>query len=259
MAIAPDASGGGLLAAGTFARGVGLYDAQGSGGEVAVWNLQDGAREGRRQGAGVTSLHWSACARYLYVFERRSDAVLVYDIRVTGREVASLAGRAAGGTNQRLGGDVVDGTPGDVEGTGHHEVWAGGGDGWVRRWRGAVDEEDVGIEMGRRAEGGFMAHEGMSDEFVEVWDVFGRVVLMRATDPVTSTTVHPFMPTLVATCSGQRRMTHASPPCSPLAEVGKEGLGSEAEVIGSTAASSGLLTDDDDGVFLDNSLKIWLL
>ncbi len=123
-----------VLAAGTFTRCVGLYDAAGQGDCVAVFSVADNAdtvttdNEIGKQigGSGITQLHWSPCSRYLFVSERKSDGVQVYDIRVAGRKLGSLTGRKAL-TNQRLAVDVVA----TVEG---HEVWACGTDGVVRIW-----------------------------------------------------------------------------------------------------------------------------
>ncbi len=151
----------GILAAGTFTRFVGLYDQEGSGDCIAVFSLGNNDNKGnlgRKEddvGAGVTQVLWSPCGRYLYVAERKSDRVLVYDVRVTGRRLASLIGRRAG-TNQRLGVEVVQVSAGSnnggmmgLEGGGSggsspHEIWAGGMDGVVRVWRGPPrDEGDV--------------------------------------------------------------------------------------------------------------------
>lgn len=120
----------GLLAAGTWTRWIGLYDAEGSGGTVANWTV-----EGTGDGAGISHLQFSPCGRYLAVTERKSDQIMIYDIRVTGQLLASLKGRNAG-SNQRLGVDVC---PGNGEG---FEIWAGGLDGVVRVW------EDAGIREG---------------------------------------------------------------------------------------------------------------
>ncbi|KAI9705435.1 MAG: hypothetical protein M1836_006190 [Candelina mexicana] len=159
----------GVLAAGTFTRSVGLYDSQGSGDCIAVFSVADNKDEEEGiGGAGVTQVLWSSCGTYLYVAERKSDGVLVYDIRVAGKRLGSLTGRRAD-TNQRLGVDVVDNGRGN-------EIWAGGTDGTVRVW------EHVG-EM-----------EGAQDP-VREWRAHG--------DPVTSSIVHP-SGSVVATCSGQR-------------------------------------------------------
>jgi WD40 repeat protein len=110
---------GGVLAAGTFSRQVGLYDKSGTGDTIGTFTV-DG------DGGGITQLLWSKCGRYLYVVERRSDAVAVYDVRVAGEKVESFVPRAAE-TNQRMGVDVAYALAG--------EVVAGGTDGTVSVWK----------------------------------------------------------------------------------------------------------------------------
>jgi hypothetical protein len=152
----------GVLAAGTNTRQVGLYAGDGCGETLGVFHLPEDEEDG---GGGVTGLSWSACGRYLYISERRSDVVSVYDIRVTGHRMASFCGRKAQ-TNQRLGVDVATGLGG--------EVVAGGIDGMVRIWQGG--------EGGGECVGAWQAHQ----------------------DVVASAVVHPFG-SVVATCSGSRK------------------------------------------------------
>ncbi|KAI9792629.1 MAG: hypothetical protein M1833_001033 [Piccolia ochrophora] len=161
-------SGEGLLAAGTFTRCVGLYDAEGSGECVALFEV--GADDdGGQKGMGITQVLWSPCGRYLFVAERKSEGIWVYDVRVTGKRLATLNGRRAA-SNQRLGMEVLQARAGC-------EVWAGGIDGVVRVWEAAEKEE--GDKEPTRS---WKAHD----------------------DPVTSTIVHS-SGSVVATCSGQRR------------------------------------------------------
>lgn len=119
----------GMLAAGTWTRWVGLYDMEGVGGTVATWSVTEAADElAGIRGTGITQTMWSKCGRYLYVVERKSNGILVYDVRVTGKLVSWLEGRQAH-TNQRLGVDIFEGKDGA-------EIWAGGMDGTVRVWEG---------------------------------------------------------------------------------------------------------------------------
>ncbi|KAI9052909.1 hypothetical protein LZ554_003181 [Drepanopeziza brunnea f. sp. 'monogermtubi'] len=165
----PENADAGMLAAGTWTRWVGLYDVGGMGGTVATWGIQEAADgEAGIGGTGVSETGWSACGRYLFVVERKSRGVLVYDVRVTGRLVSWLVGREAE-TNQRLGVGLFEGEKGT-------EVWAGGTDGVVRVWEGV----------------------GMTEGAVErSWEWKAH------DDPVSSTAVHS-SGTVVATCSGQR-------------------------------------------------------
>ncbi|KAI5848271.1 WD40-repeat-containing domain protein [Tricharina praecox] len=143
-------AGGGVLAAATNTRQVGLYAGDGKGEVVGVFGLPKEPRG--EAGGGVTQLEWSKCERYLFIAERRSEVVTVYDIRNTGRRVGSLMGRGAA-TNQRVGVSVAHALGGEVLG--------GGMDGMVRVWEG---------EEGGEAVGGWRAHE----------------------DVVTAAVVHPF-------------------------------------------------------------------
>lgn len=120
--------GSSMLAAGTWTRSVGLYDAEGMGGTVATWCVEKAADiEAKIGGSGVSQVLWSHCGRYLFVVERMSKGVLIYDVRVTGKLVGWLGDRAAE-TNQRLSVEVFD--------DGEHgcEIWAGGTDGMVKVW-----------------------------------------------------------------------------------------------------------------------------
>ncbi|OAL29562.1 hypothetical protein AYO22_01976 [Fonsecaea multimorphosa] len=125
----------GLLAAGTYSRCVGLYDSLGQGDCVGVFSVQGTGADLRIGGRGITQVLWSSCGRYLYIAERKSNGVMLYDIRKTGQLLAWLEGRAAM-TNQRLGIDLVGaGDQGTIE------VWAGGLDGLFRMWKDPQQKE----------------------------------------------------------------------------------------------------------------------
>ena len=135
----------GILAAGTFTRWVGLYDSEGSGGEVGVFELGKGKGDanGESEGQGVTQVLWSECGRYLCVVERGSDGIGVWDVRGTGKRLCWLAGRK-GRTMQRLAADLCG-----------RDVWSGGTDGKVRVWEG-VGTKEGWLEPDREMD----AHEG---------------------------------------------------------------------------------------------------
>ncbi|KAL1607715.1 hypothetical protein SLS60_002651 [Paraconiothyrium brasiliense] len=157
-ALAPSTANADILAAGTRTRYVGLYDVQ-SNQEITHLALP-GKVNGRRVmndqlriviGEGVTQLKWSPDGTYLYVAERDSDAILIYDVRKFGLALAHCAGRKAL-TRQKMGFDVW--AQRDDYNTGaSHEIWAGGTDGRVRVWRnpclreGAVEADEV-IDVG---------------------------------------------------------------------------------------------------------------
>jgi WD40 repeat protein len=128
-ALAVNPAGDGILAAGTFTRHIGLYSSNGSGELIGTFSIAKTEANRDIGGRGITQLIWSPCGRYLYVAERKSDGVLVYDIRVTGQMLGYLRGRKAF-TNQRMKVDVV---PAGADGS--HEVWAGGTDGFMRVWK----------------------------------------------------------------------------------------------------------------------------
>lgn len=132
----------GILAAGTFSRWVGLYDAYGRGGSLGAFELQ-GDSSSQETGTGVTQVLWSADGRYLCVAERCSDGVSIWDVRGTGKKLAWFRGRKVE-TNQRMGVEVV----GD-------ELWAGGVDGRVRVWHGLGEKEGILDPTWE-----FKAHEG---------------------------------------------------------------------------------------------------
>jgi len=206
----------GVLAAGTFTRGVALYNNPGFH-DAQVFSVGDNANRQRPGdaaigGAGITSMKWSPCGRYLYVAERQSDGIHVYDIRVHGKKLGVLAGRRAR-TNQRMAFDVASAgaerhygeyeydqdargssptyapyifdppsSSGRQEGGGHHHIIAGGTDGLVRVW----ENPHHVVEVQHHVDGlGWKAHE----------DAIPGVVKHLACD-------------VVATCSGQRHYKH---------------------------------------------------
>ncbi|CAP96957.1 hypothetical protein E8E15_003004 [Penicillium rubens] len=177
-ALALNPSGDGILAAGTFTRHVGLYSSNGSGELLGTFSVAKTSANRDIGGRGVTQLVWSPCGRYLYVVERKSDGILVYDVRVTGQLLGHLRGRKAY-TNQRMKVDVVPSGP-----DGSHEIWAGGTDGFMRVWR--SPEHCAG---GKDPDWEFKVHD----------------------DAVTSTMFHP-MGSVAATCSGQRHFVSDDPP-----------------------------------------------
>jgi WD40 repeat protein len=175
-------SGGGMLAAGARTRYVGIYDAT-SGEEVTQFSLP-GTVDGKKlrnenlrhvMGDGVSYLKWSPCAKYLYVAERNSDVILIYDVRNFSLALGYCAGRKAI-TKQKLGIDVwnAGASPHDIEGI-SHEVWAGGTDGMVRVWRDPYRREGP-VEP---------------NEVVQIGD---------AESPVVATLVHPSGSLAVAAC-----------------------------------------------------------
>ncbi|RVX66309.1 hypothetical protein B0A52_09740 [Exophiala mesophila] len=139
-----------VLAAGTFNRSIGLYESMGDGECIGVFSVKGNSADAAIRGSGVTQISWSPCGRYLYIAERKSDGLHLYDIRKTGQLLAWLEGRNSV-TNQRMSFDIF---PTDQDGS--HEVWAGGIDGKMRVWRNPHHSEGP---MPPSSE--FDAHNGM--------------------------------------------------------------------------------------------------
>ncbi|CAD6446272.1 4b9964d5-f52e-4aa1-8318-58c179e78714 [Sclerotinia trifoliorum] len=212
-------SGSSMLAAGTWTRWVGLYDAAGLGGTVGTWDISAAADAEADWGQGISELGWSACGRYLWVVERKSRGVLVYDVRVTGKLVSWLEGREAE-TNQRLGVSCFEGEKG-------MEIWAGGTDGVVRVWEGVG-----GTEGGVGCDWEWKAHN----------------------DPIGSTVLHP-SGTVVATCSGQRAETNINDDDT---STDSEEDSSDDESASDSQQSPSMIRKTK-GRTPDNSLKVWSL
>ncbi|KAL4868654.1 hypothetical protein BDV12DRAFT_197004 [Aspergillus spectabilis] len=168
MALSP--TNNGILAAGTFSRNVGLYDSNGTGQSLGTFSVSRTEADRHIGGCGITQLLWSPCGRYLYIAERKSNGVLIYDIRVTGQLLGWLQGRNAS-TNQRMKIDLIA----TGQGT-SHEIWAGGTDGVMRSW------QDPTYTAG-------------AQEPTWQWRVHD--------DTISSTILHP-MANIIATTSGQR-------------------------------------------------------
>jgi len=118
-----------VLAAGTLSRHVGLYDAAGQGECVGVFCVKDTEADLDIAGCGITQVRWSKCGRYLYVVERKSNGVMIYDIRKTGQLLSWITDRRAV-TNQRMKVELSVNPE-----TCDEDVWAGGTDGVMRRWQ----------------------------------------------------------------------------------------------------------------------------
>ncbi|KAL1303731.1 hypothetical protein AAFC00_007076 [Neodothiora populina] len=132
LAIDPSSE---ILAAGSTNRQIALFEGQGRGACAASFELREhGEKESGVVGNGVSQIKWSGDGRYLFVAERQSDALLIYDVRVTGKRMAWLQGRKAK-TPQRLGFDLAD-TPGQGV-----DLWAGGTDGIFREWKNVTSRE----------------------------------------------------------------------------------------------------------------------
>jgi telomerase Cajal body protein 1 len=234
LSLQPDspdsAIGSSMLCAGSWTRWVSLYDAEGLGGTVANWSISSAAdSEAQIGGAGVSQVLWSSCGRYLFVAERKSQGLLVYDVRVTGRLVGWLEGREAE-TNQRMSVDIASVG-------GKSEVWAGGTDGKVRAWK------DVGSKTGgMKPDVEWLAHE--------------------AGTTVGGTALHSCC-SVLATASGMRREKIFAPDTESNSESVSDDESSEDsddnhELSNSFSESSTSCSSHDE-LTEDNYIKIWSL
>ncbi|KAH7130572.1 WD40-repeat-containing domain protein [Dendryphion nanum] len=134
----------GKLAVGTRTRFVGIYAAEGFGELITHFELPKLEDSATSSGGGVSSLKWSPCGSYLYIAERMSDLIHIYDAKHFAISLRHCCGRNAL-TKQVLGFDVWSAGNGSAS----HEVWAGGMDGLVRVWRdphlreGALDPDET--------------------------------------------------------------------------------------------------------------------
>ncbi|KAM3511489.1 hypothetical protein MY11210_004847 [Beauveria gryllotalpidicola] len=170
-----NAPGGGVIAAGTWTRWMGLYDMLRVDKAVANWSIADADMQEFGMafgGQGIVQTRWSPCGRYLVINERHAAGFLVYDIRGNGKLLSVLAGRDCQ-TQQRLTCDTF-GSANDGPG---FELWSGTESGSVKVW------DQVGL------------HYGVVDPKWD-WDAHEA--------PISSTIVHP-SGSVVATCAGAWR------------------------------------------------------
>lgn len=116
-----------MFAMGTWGRKIAIYAGAGRGELITTFSPDQIEGNGTRFGEGISQVKWSPCGQYLYVGERHSAGIHIYDIRVAGKRVGCLMGREAK-TAVKLSFDVVP----TAEGS---EVWAGGTDGKIRMWK----------------------------------------------------------------------------------------------------------------------------
>lgn len=116
-----------MFAMGTWGRKVAIYAGAGRGELVTTFSPDQVESGSNRFGEGISQVKWSPCGRYLYVAERHSAGIHIYDIRGAGKRVGYLMGREAK-TAVKLSFDVVP----TAEGS---EIWAGGTDGKIRMWK----------------------------------------------------------------------------------------------------------------------------
>ena len=137
-----------VLAIGSNTRNVALYADHGMGDLITCWKLPASVSGEHSSKRGVTQVKWSPDGTYLFVAERQSDTIEVYDIRQSCKQLSYLSGRK-GLVNYQMFFDVVP----TVHGL---EVWAGGTDGFVRMWSNPEQQEGEMLCSQQ-----WRAHEGM--------------------------------------------------------------------------------------------------
>lgn len=127
-----------LTAAGTWTRGVGLFDLTRAGGAcTANWKVSSDSTHS--SGDGIVQTLWSPCGRYLVVNERKSKGLLVYDVRGAGKLLCTLAGRSAH-ASQPIRATVYESSTSSVPG---FELWSGTDSGAVVMYEGIGSQEGV--------------------------------------------------------------------------------------------------------------------
>lgn len=207
-----------ILAAGTLHREVGLFPRAADEAAGMSLSISGDARRYGISGSGVTSCSWSPCGGYLYVAERNSDGILMYDVRNTRGCLGACIGRHAE-TNQRMGVDVIQTQDG-------HAVVAGGLDGVVRLW----NNPD------------FRGRALVADEEWKMHD-----------DAVSSAVIDPYGDVL-ATCSGQRQPFGGLEIDSSSSEDSASDEGSSDDSREVSTASREVTKDQ----IPDYSLKLWV-
>jgi WD40 repeat protein len=162
----------GILATGTFNRHVGVYDSGGQGDCIGVFCVEGTEADLQIGGSGVTQVIWSPCGRYLYIVERKSDGVMIYDIRKTGQLLGWLEERKAL-TNQRLGVHISS-----LSEATSQEVWAGGTDGMIRAWRNPHEGEGA-----QKASFELHGHHGTYPDLMAVSKMLIRPQLLCLVQP----------------------------------------------------------------------------
>jgi len=122
-----------VLAFGTTTRHLALYGDHGLGDLITSFKLPSQGTDLASTGDGITQVNFSSCGTYLFVAERQSDTIELFDVRRGGLRLGFLSGRQAN-VKFKLSFDIVS----TVHGL---EVWAGGSDGKLRMWSNPEQQE----------------------------------------------------------------------------------------------------------------------
>jgi len=177
----------GLLAVGSTGGQIGIYDSRKCEGLITRFEVGDrcvnnGKKDVKKDdkndhkrvetsGSGIMQVAWNSNGRYLFIGERQSDCIEVWDM-VNGQRLNRLIGRKAEST-QRMNFKVE-------EIDGKCNVWTGGTDGKLRIW---------------------------FDVTTFVGDVKPRVEFIAHNDALSNVMIHDSAPVFITT-SGSRRTAH---------------------------------------------------
>ncbi|KAG9526414.1 hypothetical protein KCU93_g5500, partial [Aureobasidium melanogenum] len=236
-----------ILAAGTYNRQVGLFDNAGQGETVAAFDLSyNDADDKLLKGNGVSQLAWSPCGNYLFVAERQSDSLLVYDIRHTGQRLSYLSGRNAL-TTLKLSFDFASDTNGKID------IWAGGTDGKVRAWRDVTSREgriepDLALHASRAA---------VSNTILSRREPMLITTSGQRRDPSDLVGLNDFNSDSDSSCSESNSDSDGSESDEEHEEGGRQGQEAQAETPASGITSNVAVEDPWRGPAFDNVLSFW--
>ncbi|KIW06913.1 uncharacterized protein PV09_02582 [Verruconis gallopava] len=205
---AVDISSEDILALGTNTRHVALYANHGLGDLITSFRLPSPRLGTACGGKGITQIRWSADGTYLFIAERQSDTIELFDVRQSGKQLSWLSGRRAD-VNFQLSFDVVPTLHG-------LEIWGGGVDGRLRMWSNPEQQEG-------------------NVKFTQEWHVHD--------DPVCSTLVHA-SGTVVATLATKDRYGTRSHTASILSDESNDNSMNEEESSSDAQSEKGNDSDE---------------
>ncbi|KAG9824154.1 hypothetical protein KCU98_g2804, partial [Aureobasidium melanogenum] len=236
-----------ILAAATYNRQVGLFDNAGQGETVAAFDLNyNDADDKLLKGNGVSQLAWSPCGNYLFVAERQTDSLLVYDIRHTGQRLSYLSGRNAL-TTLKLSFDFTSDTNGKID------IWAGGTDGKVRVWQDVTSREGC-IEPDLAL---FASHAAISNTILNRREPMLITTSGQRCDPSDLVGLHDFSSDSDSSSSESSSYSDESESDEEHEEGGRQGQEAQGETPASGITSNVAVEDPWRGPAFDNVLSFW--
>ncbi|KAG9644277.1 hypothetical protein KCU86_g13877, partial [Aureobasidium melanogenum] len=236
-----------LLAAGTYNRQVGLFDNAGQGETIAAFDLSyNDADDKLLKGNGVSQLAWSPCGNYLFVAERQSDSLLVYDIRHTGQRLSYLSGRNAL-TTLKLSFDFASDANAKID------IWAGGTDGKVRVWRDVTSREGrIDPDLALHA-----SHAAVSNTILSRREPMLITTSGQRRDPSDLAGVNDLSSDSDSSSSESSSDSDKSESDEEHEEGGRQGQEAQGETPASGITSNVAVEDPWRGPAFDNVLSFW--